>query len=134
MMSGVVLDMISGVVLDSSGAPERMHAASVPPLACRSEDSQPGHSPAAGTHRADGSAGLSNGVLLRTEVDHVTGQLSDTRTRFLGTLPPKLLATTVRRSPQLLLPGTERMRMLLRPASLLASRSMRRRRFTAVCV
>jgi hypothetical protein len=28
-------------------------------------------------------------VLLRTEVDHVTGQLSDTRTRFLGTRPPK---------------------------------------------
>lgn len=39
--------------------------------------------------------GLANGVLLRTEVDHVTGQLSDTRTRFLGTRPPKLLATAV---------------------------------------
>ena len=35
-------------------------------------------------------AGLSNGVLLRTEVDRVGGQLSDTRTRFLGTKPPKL--------------------------------------------
>ncbi len=34
-------------------------------------------------------------MLLRTEVDHVTGQLSDTRTRFLGTRPPKLLATAV---------------------------------------
>ena len=41
------------------------------------------------------NAGLANGVLLRTEVDHVTGQLSDTRTRFLGTRPPKLLATSV---------------------------------------
>ena len=34
--------------------------------------------------------GLANGVLLRTEVDHITGQLSDTRTRFLGTRPPKV--------------------------------------------
>lgn len=41
-------------------------------------------------------AGLLNGVLLRTEVDKVTGQLSDTRTRFLGTRPPKLFAVFVR--------------------------------------
>jgi len=40
--------------------------------------------------------GLQNGVLLRTEVDRVTGQLSDTRTRFLGARAPKLFATTVR--------------------------------------
>jgi hypothetical protein len=40
--------------------------------------------------------GLVNGVLLRTEVDRVTGQLSDTRTRFLGTKPPKLFAAAVR--------------------------------------
>ncbi|KAK9916752.1 hypothetical protein WJX75_006568 [Coccomyxa subellipsoidea] len=40
--------------------------------------------------------GLLNGVLLRTEVDKVTGQLSDTRTRFLGTRPPKLFAVSVR--------------------------------------
>eukprot|EP00238_Polyblepharides_amylifera_P001957 CAMPEP_0196584476 /NCGR_PEP_ID=MMETSP1081-20130531/47156_1 /TAXON_ID=36882 /ORGANISM="Pyramimonas amylifera, Strain CCMP720" /LENGTH=1211 /DNA_ID=CAMNT_0041905687 /DNA_START=221 /DNA_END=3856 /DNA_ORIENTATION=- len=40
--------------------------------------------------------GLSNGVLLRTEVDRVTGQLSDTRTRFLGARAPKLFGTTVR--------------------------------------
>ncbi|EFN57738.1 hypothetical protein CHLNCDRAFT_56079 [Chlorella variabilis] len=39
--------------------------------------------------------GLVNGVLLRTEVDRVTGQLSDTRTRFLGTKPPKLFAAAV---------------------------------------
>jgi splicing factor 3B subunit 3 len=42
--------------------------------------------------------GLQNGVLLRTEVDRVTGQLSDTRTRFLGARAPKLFATTVRGS------------------------------------
>ncbi len=41
-------------------------------------------------------AGLMNGLLLRTEVDKVTGQLSDTRTRFLGTRPPKLFAVAVR--------------------------------------
>ena len=40
--------------------------------------------------------GLQNGVLLRTEVDRVTGQLSDTRTRFLGARAPKLFATVVR--------------------------------------
>ena len=37
-----------------------------------------------------------NGLLLRTEVDKVTGQLSDTRTRFLGTRAPKLFAVPVR--------------------------------------
>lgn len=42
------------------------------------------------------SVGLANGVMLRTEVDTVTGQLSDTRQRFLGTRPPKLCAVTVR--------------------------------------
>jgi len=35
-------------------------------------------------------------VLLRSEVDRVTGQLSDTRKRFLGTRAPKLFAVTVR--------------------------------------
>ena len=40
--------------------------------------------------------GLANGVLLRTEVDPVTGQLSDTRQRFLGTRPPKLCSAAVR--------------------------------------
>ena len=43
-----------------------------------------------------GAAGLANGVLLRSEVDRVTGQLSDTRKRFLGTHAPKLFAVTVR--------------------------------------
>ena len=42
------------------------------------------------------AAGLANGVLLRSEVDRVTGQLSDTRKRFLGTRAPKLFAVTVR--------------------------------------
>ena len=42
------------------------------------------------------SAGLANGVLLRTQVDRITGQLSDTRTRFLGTRPPKLFAAAVK--------------------------------------
>ena len=41
-------------------------------------------------------AGLLNGLLLRTEVDKVTGQLSDTRTRFLGVRRPKLTAVPVR--------------------------------------
>ncbi|PSC75527.1 splicing factor 3B subunit 3-like [Micractinium conductrix] len=62
-------------------------------------------SPAAGKDGGDEGAGsgalflqvgLVNGVLLRTEVDKVTGQLSDTRTRFLGTRPPKLFAANVR--------------------------------------
>lgn len=39
--------------------------------------------------------GLSNGILLRTEVDPVTGQLTDTRTRFLGVRAPRLCAVTV---------------------------------------
>ena len=35
-------------------------------------------------------------MLLRTQVDRITGQLSDTRTRFLGTRPPKLFAANVK--------------------------------------
>lgn len=35
--------------------------------------------------------GLQNGVLLRTEVDHITGRLSEQRMRFLGTSAPTLL-------------------------------------------
>lgn len=33
---------------------------------------------------------IQNGVLLRTVLDSVTGDLSDTRTRYLGTRPVKL--------------------------------------------
>ena len=47
-------------------------------------------------HSTSAPTGLANGVLLRTEVDTVTGQLSDTRQRFLGTRPPKLCAAMVR--------------------------------------
>ncbi|KAJ3669496.1 hypothetical protein LUZ60_011446 [Juncus effusus] len=42
------------------------------------------------------NAGLQNGVLFRTVVDMVTGQLSDTRSRFLGLRAPKLFSCTVR--------------------------------------
>ncbi|PKU67093.1 spliceosome-associated protein 130 A [Dendrobium catenatum] len=42
------------------------------------------------------NAGLQNGVLFRTVVDMVTGQLSDTRSRFLGLRPPKLFKAIVR--------------------------------------
>ena len=34
--------------------------------------------------------GLTNGVLLRTVLDPVTGDLADTRTRYLGSRPVKL--------------------------------------------
>lgn len=34
--------------------------------------------------------GLQNGVLLRTVLDPVTGDLADTRTRYLGSRPVKL--------------------------------------------
>ena len=37
--------------------------------------------------------GLENGVLLRTVMDAVSGDLSDTRTRYLGTKPVKLFKT-----------------------------------------
>lgn len=40
-------------------------------------------------------AGLANGILLRTEIDSVTGHLSDTRTRFLGTRPPKVVGLKI---------------------------------------
>ncbi|XP_073010417.1 spliceosome-associated protein 130 A [Typha latifolia] len=42
------------------------------------------------------NAGLQNGVLFRTVVDMITGQLSDTRSRFLGLRAPKLFSTLVR--------------------------------------
>jgi splicing factor 3B subunit 3 len=40
--------------------------------------------------------GLQNGILIRSEVDRISGQLTDSRTRFLGTKPPKLFAASVR--------------------------------------
>ncbi|KAL0368761.1 UNVERIFIED_CONTAM: Spliceosome-associated protein A [Sesamum calycinum] len=42
------------------------------------------------------NSGLQNGVLFRTVVDMVTGQLSDARSRFLGLRAPKLFSIIVR--------------------------------------
>ncbi|KAI3520039.1 hypothetical protein L1887_09260 [Cichorium endivia] len=42
------------------------------------------------------NAGLQSGVLFRTVVDMVTGQLSDARSRFLGLKAPKLFSVLVR--------------------------------------
>ncbi|PON75334.1 Guanine nucleotide-binding protein, beta subunit [Parasponia andersonii] len=42
------------------------------------------------------NAGLHTGVLFRTVVDMVTGQLSDSRSRFLGLRAPKLFSIVVR--------------------------------------
>ena len=39
--------------------------------------------------------GLQNGVLLRTVLDQVTGDLSDTRTRYIGSRPVKLFRVTM---------------------------------------
>lgn len=39
--------------------------------------------------------GLQNGVLLRTVLDSVTGDMSDTRTRYLGSRPVKLFRITM---------------------------------------
>ncbi|KAF2757180.1 hypothetical protein EJ05DRAFT_511908 [Pseudovirgaria hyperparasitica] len=46
--------------------------------------------------------GLYSGVYLRTVVDEVTGDLSDTRTRFLGAKPVKLFSVTVQEQPAIL--------------------------------
>ncbi|EIW82846.1 hypothetical protein CONPUDRAFT_81012 [Coniophora puteana RWD-64-598 SS2] len=46
--------------------------------------------------------GLQNGVLLRTVLDPINGQLTDTRTRFLGTRPIRLVRVTVQKNPGIL--------------------------------
>ncbi|GAA5822982.1 hypothetical protein JCM11251_004445 [Rhodosporidiobolus azoricus] len=46
--------------------------------------------------------GLSNGVLLRTVLDPLSGSLGDTRTRFLGSRPVKLARVPVQGSPAIL--------------------------------
>lgn len=46
--------------------------------------------------------GLVNGILLRTVVDPVEGSLSDTRLRFLGAKPPKLVRANVHGSPSVM--------------------------------
>ena len=48
------------------------------------------------------NVGLSNGVLLRTQVDTTTGQLTDSRTRFLGLSSPRLVSILLRGAPALL--------------------------------
>uniref|UniRef100_A0A803M5Z5 Splicing factor 3B subunit 3 n=1 Tax=Chenopodium quinoa TaxID=63459 RepID=A0A803M5Z5_CHEQI len=42
------------------------------------------------------NAGLQNGMLCRTVVDMVTGQLSDIHSRFIGLKAPKLISITIR--------------------------------------
>ncbi|KAI8990232.1 CPSF A subunit region-domain-containing protein [Pilobolus umbonatus] len=46
--------------------------------------------------------GLSNGILLRTILDNITGQLSDTRTRFLGAKSVKLFRISMQSQPAVL--------------------------------
>ncbi|KAF5328613.1 hypothetical protein D9619_011578 [Psilocybe cf. subviscida] len=46
--------------------------------------------------------GLQNGVLLRTVLDPINGQLTDTRTRFLGTRPVKLVRVQIHKNPAIL--------------------------------
>ena len=48
------------------------------------------------------NAGLANGVLVRADVDVVTGSIGDARVRFLGTRPPALFLTTTRGAPAML--------------------------------
>ena len=46
--------------------------------------------------------GLYSGVYLRTVLDEITGELSDTRTRFLGLKPAKLFKVSVKGQPAVL--------------------------------
>ncbi|KAA1471787.1 hypothetical protein DENSPDRAFT_837869 [Dentipellis sp. KUC8613] len=46
--------------------------------------------------------GLQNGVLLRTVLDPQNGQLTDTRTRFLGTRPVRLIRVQIQHQPAIL--------------------------------
>jgi len=46
--------------------------------------------------------GLANGLLQRTDVDRVTGQMTDTRTRFLGAKQPNLCKIFVNGNPAML--------------------------------
>ena len=46
--------------------------------------------------------GLSNGILLKTVIDHITGSLTDTRSRFLGSKPVKLFMITINKKDALL--------------------------------
>ena len=59
--------------------------------------------PTASTESSQGSlllnVGMANGVFMRCTIDQVSGQLSDTRMRFLGARAPKLVRTVIRGSP-----------------------------------
>ncbi|KAG8947907.1 pre-mRNA-splicing factor rse1 [Tulasnella sp. 419] len=46
--------------------------------------------------------GLTNGVLLRTVLDPVNGQLTDTRTRFLGSRPVRLVRVPIHGAPSIM--------------------------------
>jgi splicing factor 3B subunit 3 len=46
--------------------------------------------------------GLYSGVYLRTVLDEITGELSDTRTRFLGIKPAKLFRVSIKGQPAVL--------------------------------
>lgn len=46
--------------------------------------------------------GLANGLLQRTDVDRITGQMTDTRTRFLGAKQPNLCKIFVNGNPAML--------------------------------
>lgn len=68
-------------------------------------------SPATGREGTDEGAGagalylqvgLASGLLARTEVDQVTGQMTDTRLRFLGVGAPRLSRVRVRGEPAML--------------------------------
>ena len=48
------------------------------------------------------NVGLQNGVLLRTVIDNVSGDLSDTRTRYLGSRPVKLFVVKMQNSSAVL--------------------------------
>lgn len=47
--------------------------------------------------------GLSNGCLLRTTLDQVTGDLTDNRTRYLGTKPVKLFRVKIQKRDAVLI-------------------------------
>ncbi|KAG0170726.1 Splicing factor 3B subunit 3 [Apophysomyces sp. BC1034] len=51
--------------------------------------------------------GLTNGVLLRTILDTITGQLSDTRTRFIGARSVKLFKISIQGRPAVLALSTK---------------------------
>jgi splicing factor 3B subunit 3 len=48
------------------------------------------------------NVGLNNGVLLRSTLDSVTGEISDTRTRFMGARGVRLFRIKVRGEPAVL--------------------------------